>query len=152
MAQNWTDWLDWTPVLSAATTPPTLSTDNTHLAEGRYRVDGTTVFFRGQIKAGVTGVDAGSGRYRLVLPVTAYVPANANLGGATIGRGSYFDASGGVNKLMGIATGTESSSGLYATFALDATGSGISVDHDTPWALAASDEFEFWGFYEAATS
>lgn len=141
---------DWTPQISSATTSPTLSDDASHIVEGRYCQIGELVIARGQVKAGTSGVNAGSGTYRLHLPVTAAVPANATLGGATIGQGSYFNSATGEVVGVGVATGTESSSGLYGVFIQYDLGANIKVNHATPFALAASNEFEFLLMYEAA--
>lgn len=150
MPADYPPWTAWTPVISSATTSPTLSDDASHITEGRYLRVGSLVIARGQIKAGTSGVNAGSGTYRLELPVTAYVPANASLGGATIGQGSYFNGVTNEVILVGIATGTESSSGLYGVFIQPDLGANIKVNHATPWALVNSSEFEFHLVYEAA--
>lgn len=148
-------WQDWTPTLTATTTNPTLSNNSTHVYEGRYCRIGNTVFFRGQIRAGTAGVDAGSGTYCIALPVTARVPSTApTSGGWMIGQFAYFDASTTTNYGGGILGDFNGVSGDIANMAFaDSAGTAVAsvlVDHDTPFALGASDEFELWGSYEAA--
>jgi hypothetical protein len=60
-------WESWTPTLTAVTTDPTLGTGS--VQEGRFLRMGPTVFARGYIKFGTSGTAAGSGLYRISLPV-----------------------------------------------------------------------------------
>lgn len=148
-------WTDWTPTLLAASSNPTLSDNASHLYEGRYLKLGSLVEFRGQVKAGDSGVAAGSGVYRIAAPVAAKVPANsASLGGWMVGRFSYFDASGLKNYGGGLAFGISGDAGTHFKMAFgDAAGTAAAallVSHSNPFALSAGCEFELWGCYEAA--
>lgn len=66
---NLTPWTSYTPVLTAATTDPTLGTGSTQ--EGRYMINSGLVIARFKIRFGSSGAAAGSGEYRVSLPVNA---------------------------------------------------------------------------------
>lgn len=154
-------WVDWTPTLTASTTSPTLSTDSSHIYEGRYCTVGDLVTFRGQIRVGTTGVNAGSGYYLIALPVTARLPDNsANLAGFMVGQFAYYDSSTSTNYGGGMVASFSGSDGDHAALAFAGTTGAVISNGTTianvlvgaacPVALGASDEFEFWGSYEAA--
>ena len=62
-------WTSWTPALTAATTNPTLGTGSS--IAGRYCQIGKLVIASFTIQFGTSGTNAGSGEYRLSLPVAA---------------------------------------------------------------------------------
>ncbi len=62
-------WASHTPVLTAATTNPTLGSGS--VQQGRYLPVGKMVIYRFLIQFGSSGAAAGSGRYRVSLPVNA---------------------------------------------------------------------------------
>lgn len=78
-------WTAWTPTLTAVTTNPTLGSGAT--ATGRYiELDTGLIIARFTIQFGSSGVGAGSGEYRLSLPVnaeTAQMTAAAPMGFAS---------------------------------------------------------------------
>ncbi len=149
-------WSDWTPTLTATTTAPTLSNNASHIYEGRYLRVGKLAYFRGQIRVGSAGVNAGSGIYKVALPVTARLPDHSdNLGGFMVGQFALWDASTSTNYGGGIACSFTGDDGDHAVLAFAGTTgavgtSAILVSDSNPFTLAASDEFEFWGFYETA--
>lgn len=63
-------WTSWTPTLTATTTNPTLGTGGT-VQEGYYMQLGKLVIAWYSIQFGTTGLNVGSGEYRLSLPVAA---------------------------------------------------------------------------------
>lgn len=66
--------LEYTPVWSATTTPPTMG--NTSLT-GVYTRDGDQIIGRATVIVGASGWSDGTGQYTFTLPVTAVTPANA---------------------------------------------------------------------------
>lgn len=73
-------WTTWTPALTAATTNPTTGTGASIV--GRYMQIGKTVHGWGYIGFGTAGTAAGSGNYRVSLPV-----ANDGNGNSWMGLG-----------------------------------------------------------------
>lgn len=133
---------DWTPVLTAVTTNPTLGTGSE--AYGRYTQHGKLVVARGHIKFGTSGTNAGSGAYRISLPVPAASPAGSV---GVYGHGYLYDDSAGTLKqhTLGFVTTTT------MQFVIDGTaGSTSPVDNTVPWAWGASDYLLFSMEYEAA--
>ena len=148
-------WQNYTPTLTAATTNPVLSNNASHLYEGRYLQIGKLVVFRAQIQAGTAGVTAGEGTYSFAMPVTARLPSSAPAsGGFMIGQFAYYDSSTGTNYGGGVLGDFSGSNANIMNLAFASTtgavGAAILVNHTNPFALAASDEFELWGSYEAA--
>lgn len=148
-------YVDWTPSLSATTTPPDLGTAPTQ--EGRYCQIGKHVEFRGQIKFGTTP-SAGSGTYIIVPPVTARKPSSSpGSGGWMVGRFSYFNNATGANYGGGLLGDFNGVSGDIFNMAFGADAPGVTfgsgnlfVTHAVPFAPTAGCEFELWGAYEAA--
>jgi hypothetical protein len=83
------NWTSYTPVLTAVTTNPTLGSGS--VAVGYYAQIGKVVIYSFQIVFGTSGVNAGSGDYRVSLPVTAAF--GSAFYGATNGQTIFFDKS-----------------------------------------------------------
>jgi hypothetical protein len=83
------EWTSYTPVLTAATTNPTLGTGSS--STGSYARIQDLIIYRFAITFGTSGVAAGSGVYRVSLPVTA----SATTSFYEIGNGqtSFYDSS-----------------------------------------------------------
>lgn len=137
-------WTAYTPVLTASTTNPTLGTGST--ASGYYSQFGKFVFYRFYIAFGTSGVNAGSGTYRISLPVNASTAGGA--GPTTIGSMFIFDSStsNAYTGMMGnVANQTYISDIYYAQ-----GGALAALAHNAPWTWAASDQIRGSLVYEAA--
>ena len=137
-------WTSYTPVLTAATTNPTLGTGSTQ--SGYYSQIGKFVFYRFYIAFGTSGTNAGSGSYRISLPVNAATTGGA--GPTTLGSLFIFDSStsNAYTGLMGNVSNATYLSDIYY-----AQGAALAaVSHNTPFAWAASDQIRGFIVYEAA--
>lgn len=126
----------YTPALTAVTTNPTLGSGS--FAGGRYAQIGKVVIGNAFIGFGSSGVGAGSGEYRISLPV-----AGNFTGWLLIGNGYVFDSSASVFRAVSI----EPLTGTTARLAVD---NGIYIAHNGPWPWAASDQLRIHFSYEAA--
>jgi hypothetical protein len=128
-------WETYIPTWTASVTNPSVGAG---FIEGRYCRLQTLVIATGYIIPGV-GWSAGSGNYRVALPVTAR-SMNSSIGYATL-----LDASAGYIGYFGIAT---QQSTTNAEFRI---GNGANVWSPTvPIPLAQSDQMRFTLIYEAA--
>ena len=134
-------WTSYTPTLTAATTDPVLGTGSTVL--GRYVTIGRTVHVQVNIKFGSSGASAGSGQYRVSLPVTAVSPLRAG-GAMPIGNGWVLDT---WNLLYQV--GVEQLSTTSVEFRSMTSGNN-GVTHTFPFAWDNGDELAFCATYEAA--
>lgn len=125
----------YTPALTAATTNPTLGSGSS--ATGRYIQIGKLVFVSGSFVFGSSGVNAGSGEYRISLPVTS--ASTIILSGTTV----LFDNSA---TLFSIAASYYSSTTVMR-IAIPTTA--LVVTHSSPWTWAANDQIVFSAIYEA---
>lgn len=134
----------YTPVLTAATTNPTLGSGA--VTTGAYSQFGKLVAYRFFISFGTSGVSAGSGAYRISLPVTASTTLGA--GALTLGSLFIFDSStnNAHTGLMGnVSNGTYLSDIYYAQGGVLA-----AMSNSAPWTWAASDQIRGFIIYEAA--
>lgn len=134
-------YTDWTPALTAASTNPTLGSGST--AAGRYAQTGDLVHAVGCITFGTSGTNAGSGNYRVSLPVNMRAPVNND--GNVVGYAYLLDSSTS-NVRFAILRYVSAST---VAVAYDSSTSWLSVAHNAPWAWAASDRIEFALTYEA---
>ena len=123
-------WTPFTPSLSATTTNPTLGTGST--AEGEYRSDGSLITVRFRFVFG-SSMNAGSGAYRISLPVSAHadwVPVSGAL--TSVGQCRIRDESVTTDYLAFVR--------LHSTtlLAMEIPGTG-SVTSGVPFVWAASD-------------
>ena len=138
-----TAWTDYTPVLTASVTNPTMGTGS--LAEGRYMRLGRLIVGTATIKFGTTGMLAGSGTFRVSLPVLPRTPLVPD---RTVARGFLRDISAAANISRYPAVGYVISGQQYFEMA---EGYGRSlVTAGAPFVWAAGDEFQFDFMYEAA--
>jgi hypothetical protein len=88
-------WISFTPTLTASTTNPTLGTGSNRL--GYYTQIGKLIIYAFEVRFGSSGASAGSGNYRISLPVTAKAdPLYARGGSLTYNDASAFTARLGV--------------------------------------------------------
>ncbi len=134
-------WATFTPALTASTTSPTLGTAST--TTGSYRRDGSSVEGDAQITFGTAGVAAGSGTYRVSLPVAAArTGAAANL----VGDGWMLDAS--TNQLVTFVLRTFPGSTTAEIYFTATTN--FYATAAVPWTWAASDTIRYRFRYEAS--
>lgn len=130
-------WTTWTPALTASTSSPTLGTGSS--ATGYYNQMGKVVVYWARIQFGTSGEAAGSGDYRVSLPVTAVARS-----GAVFGQGFLYDDTASTAALC-VAR-------YQSTTTVDLIiGSATEVVTDAnPWTWAANDYITISGTYEAA--
>ena len=133
-------WTAYTPALTASSSNPTLGTGSE--ATGTYIRNGRTIHGKAFIKFGTSGTAAGSGEYRVSLPVAARTGTEdiVILGACTI-----FDDPGSI--LVGTFHYTPSS-GTYGRIYIEG---GSVVTEASPFAWAASDFITVEFTYEAAS-
>lgn len=135
-ALGW-EWQPWTPTLTATTTNPSGWTGT-----GRWYQVGSLVVCRFKLTA-QTGMTAGSGAYRIGLPVTAASGQTAGIGTLLL-----FDASASA-VLLAEAYPADPT---YVTLAYPATYGGTltAVGAAAPWAWTTGDYIRGTLTYEAA--
>ncbi|WP_242892419.1 hypothetical protein [Actinomadura litoris] len=132
-------WTSYTPVLTATTTNPTLGTGS--VREGAWYRNGRMVVVRANIKMGTSGVSAGSGTYRVSVPVVAKTLTIGNHQGSCENfDDSANDAHDGVCRITG---GTS-----WNTVELIVND--VVWTSSSPFVLAANDYLGFTITYEAA--
>lgn len=130
-------WTTWTPALTASTTSPTLGTGSA--VSGYYKQIGKLVVYWARIQFGTAGVAAGTGDYRVSLPVTA-----AARSGAVFGQGFIFDDSASTAELCVARYQSTTTVDLIIGSATEV------VTNANPWTWAANDYITISGTYEAA--
>lgn len=135
----------WTPALTATTTNPTLGTGSS--VSGRYFRSGNLIIGWCFVKFGTASVAAGSGQYRVSTPVTAEAGSVTRVN--RVGFAGNFDSSATASHFPLVYLPTADTFGFFypATWP---TGTNTIVAHNTPWTWAASDELNFFFYYEAA--
>lgn len=137
----------WTPALTATVTNPTQGTGTGRVLSGRYRyISPKVVWFTCTYLFGTTGRNAGSGNYRMSLPL----PANANFTANTgYIHGRYLNATDGTNKEV---TGLKiTSADTFAFSYWDVTTHTTStVSAVAPFTPGVSSGFQITGIYEIA--
>lgn len=135
-------WRDFTPVLTATTTDPTLGSGS--VTEGRYvhLVGLGLVIYRFYIQFGSSGANAGSGEYRISTPAPISSVANPN-GLVALGQVVLFDWSVSGHKELGVCT-------RAAASALSMKVDDATVFHNNPFTWANDDRFGGSVMYEAA--
>lgn len=138
--QEISTFADYVPALTASVTSPTLGSGSS--ITGRYVRIGDIVIVWVEIKFGSSGVAAGSGTYRISLPVNM---SAGMLGLGTMGVAFLLDSGTTRN------TATVRNDNSNADFViLQAQGTNASVGASSPWTWAANDELELVLVYEAA--
>lgn len=139
MNQLYVDWQDYTPSLTASTTDPTLN----GTAAGRYCKMGRTVIGWALIQFGSSGINAGSGSYRVSLPDTAAaVTYTTHVGGATL----YDNSSGTWDQAEAYLRPTTGTTNMQFTY--EATS---LVNNTGPWTWNTSDYISVSFKYESST-
>lgn len=128
----------YTPALTAVTTNPTLGTGA--VQQGRYAQDNKTVTGHAYIKFGTSGVAAGSGSYRISLPVAADMGMTVRV----LGSGDIYDASASTLNLVALALVSST------TVQLLCPGATAVIANSVPWTWAANDELGIAFTYQAA--
>ena len=139
LAPFFSAWTLYTPVLTASTTNPTLGAGSS--AEGRYLKVGRLVVYRFKIAFGTSGVNAGSGFYKVSAPVNRNTAFSAVCTSTIYGN----DVSVGTRN-HGFAN--FSGDNAFEIFYLN----GVAYSATTPWTWAASDTIEGQLVYEAAAA
>jgi hypothetical protein len=131
-------WISFTPTLTGSSTNPTLGPSSSRI--GSYTQVGKLVTYKFLIAFGVSGSSAGSGFYKIDLPVTAIgAPSTIN----AFGVGQIYQNSGGARRMVGLSL--ESTTNLIFREA-----GGAIVDQGSPWAWTAGDQLSGLITYEAA--
>jgi hypothetical protein len=133
----------YTPALTASTTNPSLGTGGFPETTGRYSQNGKIVTGYARVAAGTTSVTAGSGTYRISLPVTCAMDGVFDNRGVVVGSAYYSDSSAPTVNYVATAFATDG--GTYAIFR---TVGGV-ISSTLP-GLAASDFIGFNFTYTAA--
>jgi hypothetical protein len=131
----------YTPVLTATTTNPTLGTGSSvtgwYVHFGSISSADEYVVVGFQVVFGTSGAAAGSGTYRISLPVTASTTSPSASGTALV-----FDDSTGERRVAMVDLVTTTTLGLNPDGA-------SSVDNDFPWVWANNDSIRGICFYRA---
>jgi hypothetical protein len=135
-------WTAYTPALTAATTNPTLGTGST--TTGAYVQIGKFVIANFRIGFGSSGAAAGSGSYRVSLPVAGNTAHNSKIAGTL-----YFgDNSANVVRLGSSLFWISSTT---VSLRIDSTSAALyEVTNSNPWTWANDDAISGMFFYEAA--
>lgn len=138
-------WQDYTPILTATVTNPTLGTGAVSTA--RYCRVGKQITYQGLIKFG-TGLNPGSGGYRVSIPVPVRASPFHVMGQGWANNAAQTLVATMVTLLyQGLAPMS------FNWVPLDTVGSAGSwggMNHGTPFAWAAGDEIHWGIVYEAA--
>ena len=139
-------WRSWTPTLTASTTNPTLGANST--AAGIYVKVGRLIVAQFAIQFGTSGTNAGSGFYRINLPVTAAQQFVASAAFHSVGSVRLFNS--GPTEIA-VVTALLNSTG-FIEMQYPATwpsGALTNVGDAAPWAWATSDAMFGLLTYEA---
>lgn len=128
----------WTPALTGSSSNPTLGSGS--VAAGRYTQFGKHVSANARIAFGSSGTAAGSGQYIVSLPVTSVSTE------FILGYGFVFDSSGATRRNVIAMRNNDTSVIMWFSDPL----TDDTVQHNAPWAWAASDEIRLHFDYEAA--
>lgn len=138
-ARGFTDaWTSYTPTLTASTTDPTNWTQT-----GYYMQVGKLVHVKGILTAGGS-MTAGSGTYRIALPVNA----NTTILNCPV-SGSFLLFDNSSSNLMSHAVGYTNTA-TYISLQYGTGGTRAYVTGAVPWTWAANDTIQFAFTYEAA--
>lgn len=134
-------WTSFTPLITAATTNPTMGNS---VREGAYHRIGKCVWARWLVSVGSTYA-VGSGAYHFNFPVTAATTIPSGV----VGGGYVYDNSA---NLMYVCTLRQDSATTFTAYypAAGTGGAGYTVGSANPWIPGTSDQFNFFLQYEAA--
>lgn len=137
-ASFFSGWTAYTPTMTATTTNPNIG--STGAANGRYIKVGRMVMFTISITSGGSGIAAGSGTYRVSLPIaTATAPA---AGFDVLGSGWAFTTAGGRYTVaidnFGVSSATESRILIHAANEMSST----NVNLQAGWSLGIMGHYQ----------
>jgi hypothetical protein len=138
------EWTSYTPVLTATTTNPTLGTGSS--ATGAYARVQNLIVYNFQILFGSSGVNAGSGNYKVSLPVTSN--ATSAFYNATNGQTAFFDSS--ANSVYFSPAWLESTTNLTLLYQGAFNGNMANISDTTPVIPGANDAISGLVIYRAA--
>jgi hypothetical protein len=133
-------WISYTPSLTSSGTTPTLGTGS--VATGKYKKIGKTVFGWAKIQFGSSGVSAGTGIYRISLPIVA-----ASADDQVCGAGILQDSS--ANTAYTLVPHIPNT-GYVQLYQHQTSGATQVVFNDNPINIAASDRLMIHFTYEVA--
>lgn len=133
-------WTTYTPTLTASTTNPTLGSGSTVF--GSYSQVGKIVTVKFMFIFGSSGTNAGSGTYRVSLPVTPV--------GDSIPSGNIFIFDSSTSNAWTGCMGSIQSAGYMDQIWYASGGALASVSESNPMAWSASDQIRGLITYEAA--
>ena len=133
-------WISYTPSLTSSGTTPTLGTGS--IATGKYKKIGKTVFGWAKIEFGTSGVSAGTGIYRISLPI-----ASASADEQTCGSGILQDSS--ANTAYTLVSHIPNT-GYVQLYQHQTSGATQVVFNDNPINIAASDRLMINFTYEVS--
>lgn len=137
--------VDYTPTLTALTTPPALGTGGS--VTGKYWREGGMARVAIRVVWGTAGVSPGAGEYRLTLPIAASGSLTASTGlgnGHPIGTATMRNAA-----TAGSSTGGFAQLATSTSILILAPGGG-SVGAANPWAWAVNDRINLLLNYPVA--
>ena len=138
------EWTSYTPVLTATTTNPTLGIGSSSV--GNYARVQDYIVYRFSVSFGTSGTNAGSGNYKISLPVTA------NQFGAyftqVAGQTCFFDLSTGLFYFMN--AWLESTTNLTLLYQNGANGTALNVSSTAPVVPTVGDTMSGLVIYRAA--
>ena len=135
------DYTDFTPTLTASTTSPNMG--STAVRKGRYIRFGNMIHYYFNLVFGGTGISAGSGGYRISLPVNADMTANLHVG--QNGGMQLYDSSALAFRLCVPLIANAS----YMILVAETQGLG-GVTNSDPWTWASGDVIRGFIIYQAA--
>jgi hypothetical protein len=132
-------WTSYAPALTASTTNPTLGSGSTVF--GKYNRIGRTIIGRAKVIFGTSGTAAGTGLYRISLPVAPAAQSSTGM----CAYGMLWDNSASdISISVGYIPANTANQWIEMQVETN------PVQATTPWAWAASDSLEFQFTYEAA--
>jgi hypothetical protein len=138
------EFTNYTPVLTATTTNPTLGTGSSQ--NGSYARIQNLIIARFFIRFGTAGVNAGSGNYKVSLPVTA-AETNSFFEN-TVGQTAFYDNSAFASFYANVWI--NDTSNITLTFQNAFNGALANLTAAAPVIPAASDAFSGLIIYRAA--
>lgn len=134
-------WISYTPTISATTTAPTGWTQN-----GVYTQVGKIVIVKFHLTC---NGNAGSGNYKITLPITARNTSGSSIADVGVGIGLIYDSSSTNQMYCQFYIPNTDASYCYLNYQSSLTGLAL-VTNAAPWTWAASDFIRGQIQYEAA--
>lgn len=130
-------WTTYTPTFTTASGSPAAGTGGGGNLTGRYSKVGRTCTVSGYLKFGTTGASAGTGEWRMSLPVAAATSTDQAWLGDVYVNDSSAGTSGHFHGVAVVASG-----GTYATFYGGNSGAQVTGSSPIPWAPGDSFRWE----------